>query len=291
MIVSQLCGGLGNQMFQYAAGRAIALRLNEPMVVDVSLFKKNTLHQGYELSRVFKMDASLADPRDVSIILGWQRFRYARGLMRWPIFQWLRKDSFVLEPSFSFWSGIYAVSGDCYLSGYWQSERYFSSYADSIRSDFDFKQPLDSANAYTLDRILRSNSVSLHVRRGDYISAENKAVYARCSLEYYREAVAYISTRVENPVFFIFSDDLAWAESNLSLGYPCVYVSHNKGAESYNDMRLMSKCNHHVIANSTFSWWGAWLNPSPSKIVVAPRAWFVNGTDERDLCPEAWVRL
>ena len=110
-------------------------------------------------------------------------------------------------------------------------------------------------------------------------------------VEYYHAAIQYIAERVEQPDFFIFSDDVAWVKDNLKMKFPCHYVDHNHGAESYNDMRLMSMCQYHIIANSSFSWWGAWLNPSTKKIVIAPKRWFANRTDVRDLFPQGWVTL
>lgn len=135
--------------------------------------------------------------------------------------------------------------------------------------------------------------MSLHVRRGDYVSdARTHATLGVCSLDYYRAAVRYIADHVEAPEFFVFSDDIAWAQANLELGHPCHYVDHNRGAESYNDMRLMSLCRHHIIANSSFSWWGAWLNPRADKVVVAPARWFAGGNRVvDDLFPPGWVRL
>jgi hypothetical protein len=289
MIISQLYGGLGNQMFQYAAGRAASLRLNETMTLDISFFESHSLHQGFELFRVFNIDTPLAGPEDISAVLGWQGCKYTRRIVARPAFKCIRKSSFVIEPSFNFWPDVRMVPSDCYLTGYWQSEKYFLDYACIIRKDFAFKEPLDSLNEELLKKITQKNSVSLHVRRGDYVA--NAGVYACCSIDYYENAVGYIAAQVKDPVFFVFSDDPDWVKANLKLEHDHVYVSHNKGTESYNDMRLMSRCDHHIIANSSFSWWGAWLNPSTDKIVIAPDTWFVNGTDASDLCPEAWIKL
>jgi hypothetical protein len=127
------------------------------------------------------------------------------------------------------------------------------------------------------------------VRRGDYINnVKNNATYGECSLDYYRAAIAYISERVVRPYFFIFSDDISWVQDNLKLDVPCQYVEHNYGVDSYNDMHLMSLCRHHIIANSSFSWWGAWLNSRPEKIVVGPRKWFVNDNNVMDRFPADW---
>ncbi|MBZ9664915.1 alpha-1,2-fucosyltransferase [Pseudomonas sp. LMG 31766] len=291
MIINQIYGGLGNQMFQYAAGRAASLRLNETMALDISFFESSSLHQGFELFRVFNIDTPLAGFEEISRVLGWQGFKYMRRIVARPEFKRIRKCSFIIEPSFNYWPGMRLVPGDCYLSGYWQSEKYFSDCVSIIRKDFAFKEPLGSLNEELLKKITQKNSVSLHVRRGDYVAYANTSVYACCSIGYYKKAVDYIAAQVKDPVFFVFSDDPDWVKANLKFEYDHFYVSHNKGTESYNDMRLMSRCDHHIIANSSFSWWGAWLNPCIDKIVIAPEAWFVNGTDASDLCPEAWIKL
>ena len=161
-----------------------------------------------------------------------------------------------------------------------------------IRADFTFRLPLENKNAELAKQINQVNAVSLHVRRGDYVNnPKTTATHGLCSLDYYQASIRYVAERVQQPHFFIFSDDIDWVQSNLKIDFPCVYVQHNRGAESYNDMRLMSLCRHHIIANSSFSWWGAWLNPRSEKIVIAPRKWFANQTDVQDLFPAGWVTL
>jgi hypothetical protein len=151
---------------------------------------------------------------------------------------------------------------------------------------------LSSYNADLVEQISKVNAVSLHVRRGDYVqNAKTNANHGVCSLDYYRAAIQNILERVEAPSFFIFSDDIPWVKEHLVLDIPCRYVDHNQGVESYNDMRLMSLCRHHIIANSSFSWWGAWLNPDPQKIVIAPQKWFANDNIVDDLFPPEWVTM
>ena len=180
----------------------------------------------------------------------------------------------------------------CYLMGNWQSERYFAQVADTIRADFSFKALPSGRNAELADLIGKTTAVSLHVRRGDIASnPASLAVHGLCSLDYYRRAIEYVATRVAKPEFVIFSDDMAWVLENLHVDYPCHYVDHNKGLESYNDMRLMSLCHHHIIANSSFSWWGAWLNPDRDKIVVAPQCWFAANYDSSDIVPASWAQM
>lgn len=209
-----------------------------------------------------------------------------------PSLAMLHGTRLVVEPYFHYWPGIREVSHNAYLAGYWQSEKYLSDVSETIRADFTFRHPLSEQNAELAGRIGQTMAVSLHVRRGDYVSdTKTNAAHGLCSLEYYRAAVLHIAKHVERPKFFVFSDDIAWVKTNLKIDYPCRYVDHNLGAESYNDMRLMSLCRHHIIANSSFSWWGAWLNPRADKLVIAPRKWFANESDTKDLLPIGWKTL
>lgn len=293
MITTSIIGGLGNQMFQYAAGRALALELGRQLRLDIAGFDHYGLHQGFELHRVFCRTAPLATPDAVRTLLGWRTAPAIRRALARPALGCLRGKRLVIEPHFHYWSGIRDVTAPAYLQGYWQSERYFFDAAATIRADFTFRQPLSEINAAWAERIDACEAVSLHVRRGDYVSVpRTSAEHGICTLNYYRAAVRYVSNRIEAPEFFIFSDDIQWARTHLDIAYPCHYVENNSGAESYNDMRLMSLCRHHIIANSSFSWWGAWLDPRPDKIVVAPSRWFASGNRcLDDLYPQGWTRL
>lgn len=292
MVIANLIGGLGNQMFQYAAGRAVSLAHNALLKLDISGFASYELHQGFELERIFNCSAEIAKVSDVNSIFGWQSNSIIRRLLSKPNMLVFRSKGFVIEPHFHYWPEIKNVPSDCYLTGYWQSEKYFAEFTDLIRNDFTFKLPMECKNVEIANQINQVNAVSLHVRRGDYVRNTNTtATHGLCSLAYYHAAIQYVAERVEQPEFFVFSDDIAWVRNNLKIDFPCQYVDHNHGLDSYNDMRLMSSCKHHIIANSSFSWWGAWLNPNADKIVVAPKRWFANQTDTRDLSPQSWVRL
>ena len=279
-------------MFQYAAGRALALTNDQSLLLDLSDFTGYRLHHGFELSRVFSLVATKAEPSTTHELLGWRENYLARKILRRRQFSWLRGEKFVVEPHFNYWPDIVNVNGDCYLYGYWQSERYFKAFEAIIRQDFIFREPLQEQNAELALDMATKQAVSLHIRRGDYVSdSKNHNIMSVCDLEYYRLAINYIATQVEQPVFYLFSDDMAWVKQSLPMEFPCVYVEHNSGAESYKDMQLMSLCRHHIIANSSFSWWGAWLNAKPEKIVIAPKHWFRNGNDDADLIPDEWIRL
>ena len=279
-------------MFQYAAGRALSLRKNTELRLDISAFASYGLHQGFELQRVFNCPVQVATKKDVQAILGWQASTIMRRFLAKPALSMFRRRGFVVEPYFNYWQGIDDMPSESYLSGYWQSEKYFSAAATQIRFDFSFKNSLSLRNADLAEQIQRENAISLHVRRGDYVNnPKTTANHGLCSLEYYQSAIQYVIGKVDQPCFYIFSDDPIWVRENMKVEFPCHYVDHNKGAESYNDMRLMSMCKHHIIANSSFSWWGAWLNPDPAKIVVAPRKWFANNNNVSDLFPSGWVTL
>ena len=292
MVITNLIGGLGNQMFQYAAGRALSLERGVPLRLDISGFANYELHQGFELQRIFNCPADIASEADVRGIMDWQFSPVIRRVVSRLGLVALRRKAWVMEPHFHYWEGIKNSPSDCYLTGYWQSEKYFSEVATQIREDFSFRLALVHKNAEFAKQIDKTNAVSLHVRRGDYVhNKKNADVYEQCSLDYYCGAIKYIEASVDNPQFFIFSDDISWVKSNMKMDGQYHYVDHNQGAESYNDMRLMSLCKHHIIANSSFSWWGSWLGSNFDKTVIAPKDWFSNQTMTTDLLPRNWITL
>lgn len=266
--------------------------LSVPLRLDVSGFAGYGLHHGFELSRVFACNPEVASENEIHDLLGWRAPRFVRKILVRPSLAMLHGTRLVVEPHFHYWPGISSVPHNAYLAGYWQSEKYFSSVTEVIHADFTFRQPLSKNNAELAERIGKTMAVSLHVRRGDYVTdVKANAAHGLCTMEYYRAAVLYMAEHVDQPEFFVFSDDIAWVKANLEIDFPCQFIGHNQGLESHNDMRLMSLCRHHIIANSSFSWWGAWLNPDSNKIVVAPRKWFANGTSVKDLYPAGWVLI
>ena len=279
-------------MFQYAAGRALSLKNDTTLFLDISAFENYELHQGFELQRDFSHPFDIASKADISRVLGWQSPASIRWIVSRRPFASLFRKRFVVEPHFNYWPGINKLTKDCYLAGYWQSEKYFYDVASQIREDFVFQLPMENQNVELAKQINLVNAVSLHVRRGDYVhSQKTNSAHGLCSIEYYQESIRYLAERVEQPQFFIFSDDIEWVKNNLKIDFPLVYVQHNRDKESYNDMHLMSLCRHHIIANSSFSWWGAWLNSNAEKIVIAPKKWFARQTDVRDLFPDGWITL
>ena len=298
MIVSNLIGGLGNQLFQFACGHAVAQRHGVPLQVAVDQFAGYTLHQGYELQRVFTVDAPVADDAALRECLGLWRRPLMRGVLEKLRPGVSRSGRVAFEPAGNFWPGIDGVGPDAYLHGYWQSERYFEAAGQTLVQQLRFRQPTSAENARWLDRIAEgTSSVSVHVRRGDYISnPKNRGIYAECTAAYYRAALDHIRQAHSGVRCFVFSDDIAWAREALAeYADAAAFIDHNRGAESYNDLRLMSHCQHHVIANSTFSWWAAWLGEHTqqraNKIIVAPQRWYVQPGRGVDLVPARWTRL
>ena len=293
MIVTRLMGGLGNQMFQYAAGRAMSLRLGVPLRVDLSDFDRRA-RPTYQLERAFGLTAEAVSARELWRLGGWRTLSpLIWRLTLSPAGGFLRSRAVRAEPHFHYWSALDSAAAPAYLSGYWQSERYFSDQQEAIRADFQFADALAGTEAELANRIRGCNSVSIHVRRGDYASdIKAHAVHGLCSLDYYRRSVAQMRESLNDPHFFVFSDDIDWARGNLSLDNACYVSSLNAARPGWSDMRLMSLCRHHILANSTFSWWAAWLNTDAHKQVIAPMRWFTaSGRDTQDLCPRAWLRL
>lgn len=293
VIISHIIGGLGNQIFQYAVGRAVSLRRNMRFALDVSGFDRYKLHNGFELNKAFNLNVPIANQSDFDGILGVRSSSIVRKFLTRDTFRCLRGSRFIVEPHFHFWPKIQNLQNSSYLVGYWQSERYFTELESVIRSDLIFRSPMSLEDLRIATTISAANAISLHVRRGDYATnPETLAEHGLCGLDYYHAAVRYLVEHTNDPVFFVFSDDTHWVKNNLSLGYPLYFVDHNRGQDSYNDMRLMSMCKHHIIANSSFSWWGAWLNSSKDKIVVAPKRWFANTKrDTKDLIPAGWIQI
>lgn len=282
-------------MFQYALGRHLAKINKTELKLDLSFLEDRTprvnfTHRNYELHH-FNITASIANNEDfkrltyIPVTFG-QRIRY-------KLLRRVRPYVYVEESSFRFNEPLLSTRGNIMLKGYWQSEKYFKAIESIIRREYTVKQPLTGVNLTWARQIQACNAISLHIRRGDYVSnAATNQFHGTCSLSYYQRAIDLLVEKVTNPVFFVFSDNPEWTQSNLNLTFPTHYVTNNLGATAYEDLRLMSLCQHHVIANSSFSWWGAWLNSSHQKTVIAPSKWFNDSLyDTADLIPENWQQI
>ena len=293
MIISQIKGGLGNQMFQYAAGRVLAEKHGVELCLDTSPFKNRDFHTGFELDRLFGIKNRIASGKEIKDLIGWRSTRIGTYILSKNFFSFLRGRRYYIEQGLFFDYSFFSLPPDCYITGYWQSEGYFAGYEDLIQNLFSFAPLVSERNKKFADKIINCNSVSIHVRRGDYVTyPDTNKRHGTCPREYYENAIRYLNKFINDPVFFVFSDDMDWAINNIKIDREHYFVNHNTGMESYNDMWLMSLCRHHVIANSTFSWWAAWLNPSQNKLVVSPKQWFRDPSrSSSKIIPDQWVRI
>jgi Glycosyl transferase family 11 len=293
MLYVNMSGGLGNQMFQYAAGRSLASRIGCGLHVVDDMHAVYGLQSKYMLKNIFGIESHEVDKQGMRSVFGWWALPQARRLMSKPSFRWLAREGFVFEPHFHYWPAFRHLTGVRYLHGYWQSARYFEGYESAIRQAFTFPGTLKGDDLAVLELMRQQPSVAVHVRRGDYTNAKNSQVYVQVGREYYQQAIAQMRSAITHSRFFVFSDDPAWVRQHLlTTDTTMVLVDHNSGDKSFNDMRLMSLADHNIIANSTFSWWGAWLNAHPNKQVIAPRNWFLSSSmDSSDVCPADWIKL
>jgi hypothetical protein len=258
----------------------------------VDQFGEYPQHNGLELLRVFDINTPIANREDLAVLLGYQSNPKVRRLLGRPSMSWATGRSWCNEPHFDYWSAIQKIKQPTYVHGYWQSEQYFVDFAHLIRNDLTFRNDLDASDLAVKERMSTGPSASLHVRRGDYLKRNFRSLYANCSVSYYISAVQLLREKIPGVKLFVFSDEPDWVVKYIApeLGKIDV-VSHNTGSRSANDMRLMSLADHHIIANSSFSWWGAWLNPRKEKIVIAPKTWFADGRPVPSLIPSPWIRL
>jgi len=296
MIIVRLSGGIGNQMFQYACGRAISLQLNTKLALDHSFledktYKPDFTYRDYALD-VFGIQNKIS-PSELRK-LGLEMAYIYPLKAKLSLKRILKGYTYYQEKGLNYDENIPLKSAKLYLSGYFQSEKYFKQAADKIRNDFAFPPVQNERNKLLLTKITTDeNSVSIHIRRGDYLTIRNGNVHFTCSPEYYKNAVDIIRSKISNPTFYIFAhDDLPWAMENLKFSEPHDFIGdHNQGKQSYEDLHLMSMCKHHIIANSSFSWWGAWLNAKPGKTVIAPKNWLIGSKDSFDIVPEQWITI
>lgn len=291
-VIVKLQGGLGNQMFQYAAGRSLSLYKNTSLLLDLSFFERCDFRT-YDLNP-FKIQEYIATVSDIETLLGNQRNRILRKInkLRW-IFSHYSKRPFFLESQIRpFDKNIFNTPHHVYLDGYWQSEKYFIGISDIIRKEFSLRYPISQKNLQYAEKINSSMAVAIHVRRGDYVSnSHTLSVHGVSSVNYYKKAISLIRDQIANPEFFVFSDDIAWCKLNLPKLESCSFIEGNSVYQSQEELHLMQLCKHHIIANSTFSWWGAWLS-SGDGITIAPANWFRSlKVNLQDLLPNSWLRI
>ncbi len=276
-------GGLGNQMFQYA----LALKqqqMGKTVKIDVTKYAEHHWHNDFELDQVFGLECPFADLEEIKK-LGYRKAN------RWTEF--LRKTPFVKKTiynheAYSFDAQVLDLDG-YYIEGYWQSEQYFSDIEETIRKTYVFPELKQDWQKELVQSMRETHSVSVHIRRGDYLNYPN--LNGICTLDYYKNAMNYFRDRYQkNVCFYIFTNDFEWAKSHFK-DEDCCFVQGNTGKESYRDMQLMSLCEHNVIANSSFSWWGAWLNANKEKTVIAPEKWVNSEENTTAVVPESWMKM
>lgn len=298
MKIVNIIGGLGNQLFQYAF--AVALKAHNPeeeILIDTSHFhtlffkkyKGRNLHYGYELDKILgKVLIPVATPRQLAHL--------TRYMPNYLISRFLRrylpklKTEYLEKADFLFDSEALSQKESLYYEGYWQAADYFSGIEEIIKEAFRFKA-LDYENLKLVSKMQSSSSVSIHVRRGDYVTSAGFG--GICDLGYYSRAIDYVLNHIDNPQFYIFSNDIKWCEENLiplMKNNPHCLVSHNKGSDSYKDMELMSYCHTNIIANSSFSWWGAFLNHNDKSLVICPTKWS-NHCPNTDIYLKSWIKV
>lgn len=290
MVIVRLMGGLGNQMFQYAAGRRLARHSGVPLLLDLGWFSAVPAN---ETPRSYGLDA-FAIPEEVLATAAPEK-QAAESSRIWRFLS-RRLSSFgrlreVYEQGAGFDQTILSLRGNVRLIGFWQDERYFNDVAQLIRCEFLLRNQLPSSSSELAGVIATTDSVAVHVRRGDYLTNPSaRAHHLCCGSEYYDKAMKHVATRVAEPKFFIFSDDTDWVREQMPRGYDIVVVENECADHPAEHLFLMSRCKHQIIANSSFSWWGGWLNENPRKLVVAPHQWF-HGQEYRKELPPEWICL
>lgn len=284
MVIIKLMGGLGNQMFQFAFG-VNYIKKQIPVKFDTSYFNHDSRHGGYQLERVFEnITIDRAVKRDIFYFL--EKVKTADGDFSYQLKENRHFVDTVNGGEFSYHPDLLEID-NAYLIGYWQNEQYLNDNRNTLKKYFKFKPISATGLKETADLITATNAVSIHVRRGDYLQS---AAHVTLDSRYFREAIQYMRHKIADPYFFVFSDDINWAKEHLQADH-IHFVENNNIEHSYIDMQLMSYCKHNIIANSTFSWWAAWLNENPGKTVISPALWFNIQENAAGLTLKNWVTL
>ena len=290
----KLAGGLGNQLFQYACGRSLAQKYQSPLTLDISFYHRNlwrrrlgeALVLGKGLIKPFRFTKTLKQVSNNRRLYNLDKFNLIENIKLIkdnPATDKREQDPFIFDRK------IMQAGDRLVYEGYFNSYKYFKDIEAELRSELRLKKEFESSlPAHILKKIVTTDSVSLHVRRGDYVSRPEAGLYhGTLSTDYYQKATGIIASKANKPVFFIFSDDLDWCRQHLPLAHETYFVG---GLKNYQDLRLMSLCRRHIIANSSFSWWGAWLDPKPEKTIIAPAAWLrERNLKNSDLFPPEWI--
>jgi len=294
VIICNLNGGLGNQMFQYAFAKSLSIETNQELKISINdiISDKN---RNFELSEVFGIRCNLASNKEILIVSKCLAFSKITKKLAYFISRHFNINFLLLtdiKENFSEIIRIVLNSKHTYLLGYWQNASLFELNRDIILKEFTFKLDINKYYLNVLSEIQNTNSVSIHVRRGDYVTNKKAMKYhGLIGMEYYEKATNYMISILPEVHFFVFSDDISFVKKEFSfLTRNVTIVDSSKSNHNALDLLLMSNCKNNIIANSSFSWWGAWLNSYNKKIVIAPNNWFTN-QDSTKLIPNTWIRM
>lgn len=282
MIVTKISDGLGNQFFQYALGRSLSHKHNKTLKLDISAFTTNYTLRDYQLKKYNIVKKEFTFFEKMYFVYFYRIVK--KLIIKLNLKNKIFKNIYWEKKEMSFDEKVFKTESQ-YFFGYWQDLRYFKDIRDLIVKELTLKEKLNEVNLKTLRLIHETHSVSLHIRRGDYLRIKHQQV---CDLEYYKKAISIIQNKVEKPVFFIFSDDIQWVKENLEIDFETHYIDFNQDNPRF-DIELMKNCKHNIIANSTFSWWGAWLNEYNDKIVISPKYWSKNFPTPEGLQEKDWI--
>lgn len=278
MVIVRIQGGLANQMYQYVFYHWLVQKHKEKGLkintfIDNSMYyhkvpkqECDPVHNGYELKQVFGIEAPVAELQDIYRLSEYRYDLFRKALIKARITIKGRLASQINDDNEDDLKQNLATIDEKYFSGTWSCLKYANDYSDEIRNIFSFPIIDDLRNTEAKKMIEKTNSVSVHVRRGDYLNIQNGI---NLGMDYYNNAMFKISEIVESPYFFVFSDDIEWCKANFDYKNIC-FVEWNNGKESYRDMQLMSLCKHNIVANSTFSTWASWLNSNENKVILRP---------------------
>lgn len=269
--------GLGNQMFEYAF-YLYRKRINPHTTCNMGLLKDRKVHNGFELNKIFNINIKSA-PLQTFLVRACNYSRIFKTLARFLDIEIITDKEIAIE------------NKNNYFVGYWQDEQFFKDIKKEVKNSFIFNEKLLSKQTIEfLRQIKSSNSISIHIRRGDYTLEHFNKIYGGiCTVDYYKRAIEHICSNIKEPIFFCFSEDIEWIKQNLNIPN-AQYVDCNRGENSWQDMYLMTQCKHNIVANSTFSWWGAWLNNNPSKIIICPTK-FDNTGASANIFPDTWIKI
>ena len=286
MVIVKIIGGLGNQMFQYAYAKALQQKEYE-VKIDTTAFETYKLHGGFQLDK-YNIDLKVSSKEENRNFCGNSSFYKLLEKLGFNFFKKIKEKSLLFDNRFL------KIEDNSYLDGYFQCEKYFKDIREIILKQFTINQEVSNYTKEIKNKIQNSkNSCSLHIRRGDFVNSTNINIHGACDIEYYKKAMKYLEEKVVNINYFIFSDDMQWVKENLKIEN-AIYIDTKEKRVPHEDMYLMSLCRHNIIANSSFSWWGAWLNKNEEKIVIAPKRWFADEkfeSESKDIVPQKWARI